>query len=154
MTTVRLSQRLTAFGPRQQRLLRKAIDFALYATVDPDEGAMRVGELIDVGAAAFKFSTFGTHPKRFPRIPPQMLYACFRLIGPRGLIAAIHNENDEMVLAFTAEVEGVVLPIIGQMVCRGRQLPKRWPTRKSLKSALVPAAQSILCIAPLHAGMN
>lgn len=82
------------------------IDFALYATVDPDEGAMRVGELIDVGAAAFKFSTFGTDPKRFPRIPPQMLYACFRLIGPRGLIAAIHNENDEMVRAFTAAVEG------------------------------------------------
>lgn len=82
------------------------VDFALYATVDPDEGAMRVGELIDAGAAAFKFSTFGTHPKRFPRIPLQMLYACFRLIGPRGLIAAIHNENDEMVRAFTAEVEG------------------------------------------------
>jgi allantoinase len=82
------------------------VDFALYATVDPDEGTTRVEELIDAGAAAFKFSTFGTHPKRFPRIPPQMLYACFRLIGPRGLIAAIHNENDEMVRAFTAEVEG------------------------------------------------
>jgi allantoinase len=81
------------------------VDFALYATVDPEEGPARIGELIDAGAAAFKFSTFGTHPKRFPRIPPQMLYACFGVIGPRGLVAGIHNENDEMVRAFTAEIE-------------------------------------------------
>jgi allantoinase len=81
------------------------VDFALYATVDPEEGAGRVGELIESGAAAFKFSTFGTHPKRFPRIPPRLLYECFGEIGPRGLVAGIHNENDEMVRAFTAEVE-------------------------------------------------
>src|SRR6185312_10892626 len=41
------------------------VDFALYATIDPDDGASRVDELVDAGAAAFKFSTFGTHPKRF-----------------------------------------------------------------------------------------
>jgi len=81
------------------------VDFALYATVDPEEGATRIGELIDAGAAAFKFSTFGTHPKRFPRIPPRLLYACFSVIGPRGLVAGIHNENDEMVRSFTAEIE-------------------------------------------------
>jgi allantoinase len=81
------------------------VDFALYATVDPDEGAARVDELVDAGAAAFKFSTFGTHPKRFPRIPPQILYACFQAVGKRGLIAGIHNENDEMVRAFIADVE-------------------------------------------------
>jgi allantoinase len=81
------------------------VDFALYATVDPQDGSARIEELIDAGAAAFKFSTFGTHPQRFPRIPPQMLYACFGVIGPRGLVAGIHNENDEMVRAFTAEVE-------------------------------------------------
>ena len=51
------------------------VDFALYATIDPEEGAARVDELVEAGAAAFKFSTFGTHPKRFPRIPPHMLYA-------------------------------------------------------------------------------
>jgi allantoinase len=81
------------------------VDFALYATIDPDEGPARIDELVDAGAAAFKFSTFGTHPKRFPRIPPHVLYACFRAVGRRGLIAGIHNENDEMVRAFTAEVE-------------------------------------------------
>jgi allantoinase len=80
------------------------VDFALYATVDPDEGAARVNELVDAGAAAFKFSTFGTHPKRFPRVPPHALYAAFRAVGGRGLVAGIHNENDEMVRAFMAEV--------------------------------------------------
>lgn len=81
------------------------VDFALYATVDPLDGAARIGELADAGAAAFKFSTFGTHPQRFPRIPPQTLYACFRAIAPLGLIAGIHNESDEMVRAAIAEVE-------------------------------------------------
>ena len=69
------------------------------------EGAARIDELVDAGAAAFKFSTFGTHPTRFPRVPPQTLYACFRRIGRRGLLAGIHNENDEMVRAFVADVE-------------------------------------------------
>ena len=67
------------------------VDYALYATIDPEEGAARVDELVDAGAAAFKFSTFGTHPKRFPRIPPQILYACFQAVGKRGLIAGIHT---------------------------------------------------------------
>ncbi len=81
------------------------VDFALYATVDPAEGATRIDELVDAGATAFKFSTFGTHPQRFPRIPPQTLFACFAAIGARGLMAGIHNEDDEMVRAYTAEVE-------------------------------------------------
>jgi allantoinase len=81
------------------------VDFALYATIDPEEGPARIGELVDAGAAAFKFSTFGTHPTRFPRIPPQLLFSCFQAVGQRGLVAGIHNENDEMVRAFTADVE-------------------------------------------------
>lgn len=81
------------------------VDFALYATVNPEEGAARIGELVEAGAAAFKFSTFGTHPTRFPRIPPQMLYDCFAEIGRHGLMAGVHNENDEMVRAFIARVE-------------------------------------------------
>jgi allantoinase len=83
------------------------VDFALYATVAPEQGVTHINELIDAGAAAFKFSTFGTHPKRFPRVPPQVLFACFRVIGPRGLVAGIHNEDDEMVRAFVAEVEAL-----------------------------------------------
>jgi allantoinase len=105
---------LIATGERFRAKAREAgmqarVDFALYATIDPEEGAAGVGErvdeLVDAGAAAFKFSTFGTHPKRFPRIPPHILYACFCAVGKRGLIAGIHNENDEMVRAFLADVE-------------------------------------------------
>jgi allantoinase len=98
-TAERLNRKRTEAGTQAR------VDFALYATVDPEQGPEPIDELIDAGAAAFKFSTFGTHPQRFPRIPPQLLYACFRRIGERGLAAAIHNENDEMVRAFTAEVE-------------------------------------------------
>jgi len=81
------------------------VDFALYATVDPAEGASRIAELVDAGAAAFKFSTFATHPTRFPRIPPHVLHACFCAIAPRGLVAGIHNEDDEMIRACLADVE-------------------------------------------------
>src|SRR5580658_339748 len=96
-----------------ERFARKAkdaaaqarVDFALYATIDPEEGAARIDELVDAGAAAFKFSTFGTHPKRFPRIPSHTLYKSFCAVGRRWLIAGVHNENDEMVRAFTSEVE-------------------------------------------------
>jgi len=98
-TAERFRDKMTEAG-KQAR-----VDFALFATVAPEDGAARIGELVDAGAAAFKFSTFGTHPTRFPRIPPQTLYSCFRLIGQRGLMAGIHNENDEMVRAFIAEVE-------------------------------------------------
>ena len=34
--------------------------------------------MVEAGVAAFKFSTFGTDPKRFPRIPPALLEDCFR----------------------------------------------------------------------------
>jgi allantoinase len=89
------------------------VDFELHATVDPAEGAARVNELVEAGAAAFKFSLFETHPRRFPGIPPQTLYAAFRAVGQRGLVAGIHNENDEMVRAFMAEVEATNLAELG-----------------------------------------
>jgi allantoinase len=80
------------------------VDFALYATAAPEDGAARIDELIAAGAAGFKFSTFGTDPQRFPRVPPQTLYDCFAAIARHGLIAGIHNEDDEMVRAFVARV--------------------------------------------------
>ena len=48
---------------------------------------------------------FGTDPKRFPRIPPQTLHACFKAISRHGLIAGVHNKNDEMVRAAIQAVE-------------------------------------------------
>jgi allantoinase len=78
------------------------VDFALHATIDLEEGATRIGELVKAGACAFKFSTFGTDPKRFPRVPPELLYEVFAAIAPTGLIAGVHNENHEAVMATLA----------------------------------------------------
>lgn len=80
------------------------VDFALYATIHPSEGAKRIGELVETGAAAFKFSTFGTHPERFPRIPPHILHDCFAAIAEHDLMAGAHNENDEVVRAHIERV--------------------------------------------------
>jgi len=80
------------------------VDFALHGTIDPAEGASRIPEMIEAGVAAFKFSTFGTHPTRFPRIPPELLYDAFAAIAPYGLAAGVHNENHEAVEAHMARV--------------------------------------------------
>jgi allantoinase len=83
------------------------VDFALHGTIDPAEGASRIPEMIEAGVAAFKFSTFGTHPTRFPRIPPHMLYDAFAAIAPYGLVAGVHNENHEAVEAHMARVKAL-----------------------------------------------
>ena len=95
-----------------ERLARKAqeageqarVDFALYGTVHPKDGPQHIAAMVVAGAAGFKFSTFGTHPERFPRIPPQTLHACFTEIARHGLIAGAHNEDDETVRAAEALV--------------------------------------------------
>jgi allantoinase len=81
------------------------VDFALYGTVDPAEGPARIAEMVDAGVAAFKFSTFGTHPTRFPRIPPALLMDCFAAIAPCGLVAGVHNEDHEAVDTYTARTK-------------------------------------------------
>lgn len=100
-----------------ERLARKAVeagqqarvDFALYGTVHPNDGSEHIAGVVAAGAAGFKFSTFGTHPERFPRIPPHLLARCFAEISKHGLIAAAHNEDDETVRAAEAAVrrEGI-----------------------------------------------
>ena len=83
------------------------VDFALYGTVNPEEGAARILEQVEAGVAAFKFSTFGTDPIRFPRIPPALLEECFAAIAPTGLTAGVHNEDDEAVRAAMAKVKAM-----------------------------------------------
>ncbi len=73
------------------------VDVALYGTINPDEGAARIREQVEAGVAAFKFSTFGTHPKRFPRVPPYLMERAFSEIAKHGLAAGVHNENDEII---------------------------------------------------------
>lgn len=81
------------------------VDFALYGTIDPLEGPVRIREQVEAGVAAFKFSTFGTDPKRFPRIAAPQMAECFAAIAPTGLTAGVHNENDEYVRAAMAAVK-------------------------------------------------
>lgn len=73
------------------------VDFALYGTIRPAEGAARIAEQARAGVAGFKFSTFGTDPERFPRIPPALLAECFAEVARTGLAAGVHNENEEYV---------------------------------------------------------
>ncbi|PJO49714.1 dihydroorotase [Brucella pituitosa] len=81
------------------------VDFALYGTIDPLEGAKRIAEQAEAGVAAFKFSTFGTDPKRFPRINPPLLADCFAEVAKTGLTAGVHNENDEYVQSAMKKVK-------------------------------------------------
>lgn len=81
------------------------VDFALYGTIDPSEGSKRIAEMVEAGVASFKFSTFGTHPQRFPRIEPALLAECFAAIARTGLAAGVHNENHETVETYTAAVK-------------------------------------------------
>lgn len=81
------------------------VDFALYGTIDPEEGAGRIAEQAEAGVAAFKFSTFGTDPKRFPRIPAPLMAECFAEVALTGLTAGVHNEDDEYVRAAMARVQ-------------------------------------------------
>jgi allantoinase len=81
------------------------IDFALYGTINPEEGASRIAEQAAAGVAAFKFSTFGTDPVRFPRISPPLLAEAFAAVAKTGLTAGVHNEDDESVRAAMAAVK-------------------------------------------------
>lgn len=81
------------------------VDFALYGTIHPAEGASRIAEQARAGVAGFKFSTFGTDPERFPRIAPALMAECFAAVARTGLAAGVHNENDEYVRAAMAAVK-------------------------------------------------
>ena len=86
------------------------VDFALYGTISVSDGVKHIAGMADAGVAGFKFSTFETHPDRFPRIPTPLLYEAFAEVAKTGLIAGVHNENDEVVRAFSEAVkaQGIV----------------------------------------------
>ncbi len=95
-----------------QRLRQKAeesgqqarVDFALYGTVHPSEGPTHIPDMVKAGACGFKFSTFGTDPERFPRIAPHIMHACFTEIAKHGLVAGVHNEDDEVIKALVSKL--------------------------------------------------
>ena len=89
-----------AFAAKVADVEREAhIDVALWATVPPRGPIEHVDALVEAGAAAFKLSTFETHPQRFPRIPDGQLLAAFAQIAACGGMAGVHAENDEIVRA-------------------------------------------------------
>jgi len=89
-----------AFATKVDVVQREArVDVALWATVPPRGPIEHVQALIDAGAAAFKLSTFETHPRRFPRIPDAQLLLAFHRIAAAGGLAGVHAENDEIVRA-------------------------------------------------------
>jgi allantoinase len=91
---------LAAFSAKTADVEREAvIDVALWATVPPQGPIDAVQDLVDAGAAAFKLSTFETHPQRFPRIPDGQLLRAFAAIAAAGGLAGVHAENDEIVRA-------------------------------------------------------
>lgn len=81
------------------------VDVALYGTINPAHGTARIAEQIKGGVCGFKFSTFGTDPVRFPRIPPPLMKQAFAAIAPSGLVAGVHNENEEVVRYETERVK-------------------------------------------------
>ncbi|MGH2866801.1 MAG: dihydroorotase [Solirubrobacteraceae bacterium] len=91
---------LNAFTAKIADVQRDAhVDVALWATVPPRGPIDEVSDLVEAGAAAFKLSTFETHPERFPRIPDGQLLAAFAAIAAAGGLAGVHAENDEIVRA-------------------------------------------------------
>lgn len=73
------------------------VDVALYGTAHPRDGIARIAEQVEAGVCAFKLSTFGTHPDRFPRITPQQMFEIFSEAARFGLPVGVHNENEEVI---------------------------------------------------------
>ncbi len=94
-----------AFRAKAAAVEREAIvDVALYATIAPRDGLGEIDALVDAGAAAFKVSTFDTHPVRFPRIADDELYLAMQAIARRRSLIAFHAENDEIVRRLSQEL--------------------------------------------------
>ncbi|MCK8783173.1 dihydroorotase family protein [Roseomonas sp. NAR14] len=100
------------------------VDVALYGTIAKHAGgdqgiAAAIAGLAEAGVCSFKLSTYEYDPVRFPRIDHPDMLAAFRAIAGTGLMVAIHNEDQELVVRLTeaAKAEGRADPI---MHCRTR----------------------------------
>lgn len=79
------------------------IDVALYATVRKSGGLDQVAPMAALGCTAFKLSTFEVDAVRFPRIDHAEMREAFAEIARTGRMAAIHNEDQEIVARLIAE---------------------------------------------------
>ncbi len=73
------------------------VDVGLFATIRKEDGVKDIPGLVEAGACAFKFSTYESHPLRFPRIKPIDMLAAFEALAPTGIGGGVHNENQEMI---------------------------------------------------------
>ena len=89
------------------------VDMALYATIRKDGGAEDVAAMAEAGASAFKVSTYEYDAHRFPRLDHPTMLAGFAEMAKTGLMVAVHNEDQELVVKLTeaAKAAGNTSPI-------------------------------------------
>ncbi len=95
------------------------VDMALYGTIRKEGGVDAIAGLAEAGVCSFKLSTYEYDAVRFPRIDHPTMVQAFREIAKTGLMVAIHNEDQELVVRLTeqARAAGRTDPI---MHCRTR----------------------------------
>ncbi|MDP3417501.1 dihydroorotase family protein [Falsiroseomonas sp.] len=89
------------------------VDMALYATIRKTGGAEDVAAMAEAGASAFKVSTYEYDAHRFPRLDHPTMLAGFTEMAKTGLMVAVHNEDQELVVKLTeaAKAAGNTSPI-------------------------------------------
>ena len=81
------------------------VDMALYGTITKTGGVDAIAGLAEAGVCSFKLSTYEYDAVRFPRIDHPTMVAAFREIAKTGLMVAIHNEDQEIVVRLTEEAK-------------------------------------------------
>src|SRR4051812_3229328 len=85
------------------------VDMALYGTITKaakgEAMAGAIAGLAEAGVCSFKLSTYEYDAVRFPRIDHPTMLAAFREIARTGLMCAIHNEDQELVIRLTEEAK-------------------------------------------------
>ena len=79
------------------------VDMALYGTIRKTGGLDDIAGLAAAGISAFKLSTYEYDAIRFPRIDHPTMVEAFARIAKTGLPVAVHNEDQELVEALTAQ---------------------------------------------------
>ena len=81
------------------------VDMALYGTIRKEGGVDAIAGLAEAGVCSFKLSTYEYDAVRFPRIDHPTMVAAFREIAKTGLMVAVHNEDQEIVVRMTEEAK-------------------------------------------------
>ncbi len=115
------------FEEKAQVVDREAlVDVGLYGTMAKVDGVGALDGLVAAGAMAFKFSTYETHHRRFPRIADGDLLAAFRTLAGSRVPIVIHAEAQEIIDSLLGEaasrgendpgVHGRTRPLVSETV--------------------------------------